>query len=53
VTHKNPDGDALGSTLALAAVLQKLMHTVNVVLPNDFPRSSIFFLALTMSSSAK
>lgn len=37
VTHKNPDGDALGSTLALAAVLQKLMHTVTVVLPNDFP----------------
>ena len=37
VTHKNPDGDALGSTLALAAVLRKLMHTVTVVLPNDFP----------------
>lgn len=37
VTHKNPDGDALGSTLALAAVLNKLMHTVTVVLPNDFP----------------
>jgi bifunctional oligoribonuclease and PAP phosphatase NrnA len=37
VTHKNPDGDALGSTLALAAVLQKLLHHVTVVLPNDFP----------------
>lgn len=37
VTHKNPDGDALGSTLALAAVLHKLLHTVTVVLPNDFP----------------
>jgi phosphoesterase RecJ-like protein len=37
VTHKNPDGDALGSSLALAAVLQKLMHVVTVVLPNDFP----------------
>jgi phosphoesterase RecJ-like protein len=37
VTHKNPDGDALGSTLALAAVLQKLLHQVTVVLPNDFP----------------
>lgn len=37
VTHKNPDGDALGSTLALAAVLRKLLHTVTVVLPNDFP----------------
>lgn len=37
VTHKNPDGDALGSSLALAAVLNKLMHNVTVVLPNDFP----------------
>jgi phosphoesterase RecJ-like protein len=37
VTHKNPDGDALGSTLALAAVLRKLLHQVTVVLPNDFP----------------
>jgi phosphoesterase RecJ-like protein len=37
VTHKNPDGDALGSSLALAAVLKKLRHTVKVVLPNDFP----------------
>jgi phosphoesterase RecJ-like protein len=37
VTHKNPDGDALGSTLALAAVLNKLLHHVTVVLPNDYP----------------
>ena len=37
VTHKNPDGDALGSSLALAAVLQKLMHNVTVILPNDYP----------------
>ena len=37
VTHKNPDGDALGSTLALAAVLHKLLHQVTVVLPNDYP----------------
>ncbi len=37
VTHKNPDGDALGSTLALAAVLTRLMHNVTVVLPNDYP----------------
>ncbi len=37
VTHKNPDGDALGSTLALSAVLNKLLHNVTVVLPNDYP----------------
>jgi phosphoesterase RecJ-like protein len=37
VTHKNPDGDALGSTLALASILSKLLHNVTVVLPNDYP----------------
>ncbi|MEO5906984.1 MAG: bifunctional oligoribonuclease/PAP phosphatase NrnA [Saprospiraceae bacterium] len=37
VTHKNPDGDALGSTLALAAVLNRLLHNVTVILPNDYP----------------
>ena len=37
VTHKNPDGDALGSTLALAAVLSRLLHNVTVILPNEFP----------------
>ena len=37
VTHKNPDGDALGSTLALSSVLKRLLHNVTVILPNDFP----------------
>src|SRR5688572_23132863 len=37
VTHKNPDGDALGSTLALATVLNRLLHNVTVILPNDYP----------------
>lgn len=37
VTHKNPDGDALGSSLALAAVLRKLLHQVTVILPNEYP----------------
>ncbi|HUR31529.1 MAG TPA: DHH family phosphoesterase [Saprospiraceae bacterium] len=37
VTHKNPDGDALGSTLALSSVLRRLLHNVTVILPNDFP----------------
>src|SRR5688500_9029759 len=36
VTHKNTDGDALGSTLALAAVLNRLLHNVIVVLPNEY-----------------
>jgi len=36
-THKSPDGDALGSSLALQLLLQKKQCEVNVVVPNDFP----------------
>ncbi len=34
VTHYNPDGDALGSSLGLMHVLRTLGHTAHVVLPN-------------------
>ncbi|MBK9758922.1 MAG: DHH family phosphoesterase [Flavobacteriales bacterium] len=37
VTHFNPDGDALGSSLGLWHVLKKLGHTAHVVLPNTAP----------------
>ena len=37
VTHRNPDGDAFGSSLALYFYLSKLGHQVNVVSPNDCP----------------
>ena len=36
--HKNPDGDAIGSTLAMYHYLRKLNHTCNIVSPNDFPK---------------
>ena len=36
--HKNPDGDAIGSTLAMFHYLRKLGHTCNIVAPNDFPK---------------
>lgn len=36
--HKNPDGDAIGSTLAMFHYLNKLGHTCNIVSPNDFPK---------------
>lgn len=36
LSHTNPDGDAIGSSLALAEVLKGLGHTVNCVLPNRF-----------------
>ncbi|MEN8765455.1 MAG: DHH family phosphoesterase [Wenyingzhuangia sp.] len=37
VAHKNPDGDAVGSTTALAMFYKKLGHQVQVVLPNGIP----------------
>ena len=37
VTHKNPDGDAIGSTLGLYHYLIKSKHDVQVITPNDYP----------------
>ncbi|WP_338731078.1 DHH family phosphoesterase [Mangrovimonas cancribranchiae] len=37
VPHKNPDGDALGSTLGLYHYLNKYNHDAVVVAPNDYP----------------
>ncbi|ASV28909.1 DHH family phosphoesterase [Maribacter cobaltidurans] len=38
VPHKNPDGDAIGSTLALSHYLSKKGHKTHVLAPNDFPK---------------
>ena len=35
-THKTPDGDALGSSLALFHILNN-NHHVNVIVPNEYP----------------
>lgn len=37
VPHRNPDGDAMGSTLGLFHFLKKLNHQVVIVAPNEFP----------------
>lgn len=37
VTHKNPDGDALGSIVALAGILRKLDKKVELVCPDQVP----------------
>lgn len=37
VPHKGPDGDAMGSTLALKILLEGLGHNVNLIAPNDYP----------------
>ncbi|MFK5878006.1 MAG: bifunctional oligoribonuclease/PAP phosphatase NrnA [Flavobacteriaceae bacterium] len=37
IPHKNPDGDAIGSSLALYHYLKKA-HEVTIVSPNDYPK---------------
>lgn len=37
VPHRNPDGDAIGSTLALMHYLKLSHHRATVVAPNDYP----------------
>ena len=37
VPHKNPDGDAMGSTLGLSQYLKKIGHSSTVIAPNDYP----------------
>lgn len=48
IPHRSPDGDAMGSTLALYHFLLKLNHQPVVVSPNDFPN----FLAWLPSSES-
>lgn len=36
-THRNPDGDAIGSTLALYHYLTGLGHSVHMVVPSEYP----------------
>ena len=38
VPHKNPDGDAMGSSLGLSHFLSSLGHNTTVVAPNDYPK---------------
>ena len=42
VAHVAPDGDAVGSSLALSGVLRKLGKNVNVVMPDALPKSIMF-----------
>ncbi len=36
-THHKPDGDAMGSSLALFGYLKQLKHTVRLITPTDYP----------------
>lgn len=37
VSHRNPDGDAMGSSLGLLHFLRQLNHEVTFISPNQFP----------------
>lgn len=36
-SHHNPDGDALGSAMAMYHILKQLGHNVRVIIPNEYP----------------
>ncbi|MCJ7466041.1 MAG: bifunctional oligoribonuclease/PAP phosphatase NrnA [Maribacter sp.] len=38
VPHKNPDGDAIGSALALWHYLNNLGQNASIIVPNDYPK---------------
>lgn len=42
VSHRNPDGDAIGSSLALKRFLELKGHQVKVVFPSEYPVSFEF-----------
>ena len=35
-THRGPDGDAIGSSLAMFHLLKHIGHSVSVITPNDY-----------------
>lgn len=37
ITHRNPDGDAIGSSLAMFHFLQHLGHAVKMITPSEYP----------------
>jgi phosphoesterase RecJ-like protein len=38
VSHRNPDGDAMGASMALYNYFIKLGHQVNIIVPNNYPQ---------------
>jgi phosphoesterase RecJ-like protein len=51
LTHTNPDGDAIGSSLALALALRKLHIEVNVVIPDGLPDFLRWLPGIELSST--
>jgi bifunctional oligoribonuclease and PAP phosphatase NrnA len=46
LTHRNPDGDAIGSSLALLHFLHKLGHECMVICPSEYPNFLDWMLGL-------
>ena len=42
VTHRNPDGDAIGSSLGLKEFLLKFGHSVKVIFPSEYPETFVY-----------
>lgn len=36
-SHRNPDGDAIGSSLAMRHYLEQIGHTVHILFPSEYP----------------
>lgn len=49
ISHRNPDGDAVGSALGLSLYLQKLHHSVKVVFPSEYPLGFSFLYGIERS----
>ncbi|MBK7096536.1 MAG: DHH family phosphoesterase [Saprospiraceae bacterium] len=45
-SHRNPDGDAMGSSIGVKLYLEKLGHKVDIIFPSEFP-SILTFLPRT------
>jgi bifunctional oligoribonuclease and PAP phosphatase NrnA len=37
LSHRNPDGDAIGSSIGLKLFLEQLHHQVKIILPSEYP----------------
>ncbi len=48
LTHYNPDGDAMGSSLALSQMLRKKGKDTRVIVPNDFPKFLKWILSVVL-----
>jgi len=46
LTHRNPDGDALGSSLALKFFLEKFNHVAKVILPSEYPTNFAYLAGI-------